>query len=151
MNVILKIGLIFNLGYLIQQFKNMNILITKMLNIFHYICACVFLFHFILFVTMPMPSWAMGSLCTFGIVKEFSMKWCASLSLCNFKIINSFSSYWRNPWGTSHWPFYLPFHTITFHTLEPTTYEPATLNNFTNEVSKLVWEEFCVIYQMVFN
>jgi len=77
--------------------------------------------------------------------------WCASLSLCNLKIINVFSSYWRNPWRTSHWPFYLPFHTITFHTLEPTTYEPTTLNNFTNEVSKLVWEEFCVIYQMVSN
>jgi hypothetical protein len=55
MNVILKIGLIFNLGYLVKQFKNMNILTTKMFNTFHYICVCVFLFHFILFVTMPLP------------------------------------------------------------------------------------------------
>jgi len=86
MNVLLKIGLIFNLGYLVQQFKNMNILTTKMFNIFHYICVCVcvFLFHFILFMTMPLPSWAMGPLCTFGIVKKFSMKQCASLSLCKF-------------------------------------------------------------------
>ncbi len=94
MNVILKIGLIFNLGYLVKQFKNMNILTTKMFNTFHYICVCVFLFHFILFVTMPLPFWAMGPIRTFGIVKKVSMKWCASLSLCNFKIINVFSSYW---------------------------------------------------------
>jgi hypothetical protein len=58
MNVIFKIGLIFNLGYLVQQFKNVNILTTKMFNIFHYMCVgvCVCLFHFILFVTMPLPS-----------------------------------------------------------------------------------------------
>jgi hypothetical protein len=48
MNVILKIGLIFNLGYLVKQFKDMNMLTTKMFNIFHYICVCFFVsFYFV--------------------------------------------------------------------------------------------------------